>query len=103
VYFIAPYGEAAIKIGKTANNPSTRLQSLQTGHHEKLSYLAYAKFETPELAAVAENRLHTLFAEERAACEGGSEWFVMSDRLRKFVERVGFDAPTGLAAAIIEL
>lgn len=101
VYFIAPPGLAAVKIGMTANNPLVRLRDLQTGHHERLSFLAYARLDTPEQAAALEKRLHDLFAEERAACEGGSEWFVMSPRMRQFIERVRFDDPRGRTEAVM--
>lgn len=73
IYFIATESDSAIKIGFTLNNPLVQLNTLRSGHHEKLRLVAVMEGDEAE-----ERRLHRVFADDQL--EG--EWFRPSNSQR---------------------
>ena len=79
IYFIYDHVSDCIKIGYTAKDPKSRLDSLQTGNPNKLIMLGWCEGESEE-----EIGLHERLCEYK--CEGGSEWFMVSGDVLKVVK-----------------
>ena len=76
IYFITSSQEGFLKIG-WASNPDRRLETLQTGNHNRLSFLFYVR-----APAYLERIAQKIFKSERII----NEWFNYTDELDHFVE-----------------
>lgn len=88
VYVVGPHDPGMelptplIKIGK-ANDPDSRLRSLQTGSPQKLVFYALWKFDSPIDAMAVESACHRRFKKERKL----GEWFETTcDQVKNFVQ-----------------
>jgi hypothetical protein len=77
VYFIQIDGEGAIKIG-VSNNPLSRLETLQTGSHQRMTLLGILPGGYD-----VESQIHAQFAKSRIR----GEWFTASPELIDFIHK----------------
>jgi hypothetical protein len=97
VYFIDAGGKA-VKIGmvENASRAPSRINTLQTGNHEKLSLIGLIRFversNEGHSARIVEQELHIALDEYRLA----GEWFRWSPELITIIEVYSDSLPDGL-------
>jgi len=83
IYFIQASVSKHIKIGFTEGDPASRLKSLQTGNHQRLTLIAHI----PGGNELEEHRLHAQFRALRAV----GEWFTFGEPLQSFIRNIQRD------------